>query len=297
MLSKKELLSGYQRIVDFSQTDKCYLLIPKIDGSLIELMIRHKELSTITMRMDRLVGKWLKVKKYFVIPEDKHLCSILFLQPIWINPGFIIHLTDAAGNSVGQMTPASLSHSGLDEHAWLNENLMFALHHSIGKRGLSIPLSMALPFVFIQLTSLHHISRKDSYHPVPLDNENLNIFDFNLHQEDFQIHNYGDGLFPSYRLITTSDPSIYLLVFSDLLQTSKDCAKLLRRFMKNPDNPVWAFNGSALLFCNCQQNIIMSIPKLRGKPEPDDPADHAQSFNFEDRVFLDTIQAFGFTDD
>lgn len=299
MLSKKEFLSGCQRIADFSQTDKCYLLIPKIDGSLIELMMGQKDLLSITIRMDRLIGKWLKIKKYFVIPEHEHLCSILFLQPIWTNPGFNLTLTDSTGYHVWcTIPPTALGESEPRDYTWLNNNLFFKLDHSAGKSGLNIILSMSLPFVFIQLKSRHYIARKDSYHPVPLDEENLNIVDFNLQQEDIQIYNYSEGRIANSRLINTSDPSIYLLVFSDILQTSKDCAKLLRRFLKNPDNPVWASSCNALLFCNCRESIIVSTPKISGSRNMLlDDDDAFQSSDFEDRVFLEAIQAFGFMDE
>lgn len=72
---------------------------------------------------------------------------------------------------------------------------------------------------------------------------------------------------------------------------------LLRRFLKNPDNPIWAFSSFALLFCDCRESVIVSTPKISGNRNILDDDNVFETSNFEDRVFLDTVEAFGFMDE
>lgn len=282
MEQKKDLLCGAQKIFDFSSTDMCYLLMPKSEGGSIDLVLNYYDYSCITVRIDRLLGKWLKIKKYFILPKDEHFCSLLFIQPIWRNPGFALNLFDS--------THLNVWHAGwsrtFDSADWLKQNLAFQLEQRTGKYGLDMELPMSMPFVFIQLKS-----KITTLGDAPIERVELK-------QEDIQIGNYYGETLPSCRLINTSDPEIYLLVFSDLLQTSKDCAKLMRRFLKNPDNPVWAADCTSVLYCDCPKSIILTFPKIHGKsqlPGYDSWSefDYFSSDNFEDRVFLDAIQAFG----
>ena len=117
-----------------------------------------KDLLSITIRMDRLIGKWLKIKKYFVIPEHEHLCSILFLQPIWTNPGFNLTLTDSTGYHVwGTIPPTALGQSEPRDYTWLNNNLFFKLDHSAGRvwPEHNIINVAALCFYSIEIQTLH----------------------------------------------------------------------------------------------------------------------------------------------
>lgn len=280
MDSKKELLSGCQKIFDFSSTDMCYQLVPKSKGGSIQLFNKNRGVvSSTTLSLDKLLGKWLKIKKYFIIAEHQHFCSLLFLQPIWRNPGFGLILYNSDGLCVWEL-PSS---PRLDYRVWSRQNSTFSLERSSsGKHGLHIELSMSMPFVFIELKSKYNSS---------FDKSELLHMNSNLRQEDIRIYNYyGEPLF-SGRLVPTSDPTIHLLVFSEFLQTSKDCAKLVRRFLKNPNNLVWSADCNSILFCDCRESIIITLPKIRGNSQS--PGYHNSSGSrdsFEDQVYLDAIK-------
>lgn len=210
--AKRELLTGCARITEFDDKDYCYVLVPKLEqGSIMLNTNQRQNMSSISLRLDRLLGKWLKIKKYFDIPVGQQLCSLLFLQPIWKNS--IVNVVYNNGTPYdgisGNLRPEFI----LDDYlVWKKSNNIIQSWGGSNHHWFYAHISIQLPFLFVELSPN----------------------DFELFESDIRCPRL------DYKLIRTSDPTIYLLAFSRLLPTDKDCAKLLRQFLKNPTNPIWS---------------------------------------------------------
>lgn len=169
---------------------------------------------SITTNLDRLLGRWLKIKKYFDIPSDERVVAILFIQPIWINHFFRIHLHSAHQASIFVVKPQNWINFTRMSH---NPKFLKPYRSTQWKPGQprQIFIDDHFPFVFAEIS--------DCTSPILIDSDFHGSF----------------GTRPM-TILTTSDPKIFLLIFSSVLRKGKHCAKLLRCFLKDPNHFVWS---------------------------------------------------------
>lgn len=206
---KAELLEGNFFISDFPKNTFLSAFLFKIDSSLnlddlkISTWIDGDYYGRLWLPVSDLLCKWLKVSKYFLIPPDYHFSAPLFLQPCW---GKMVHVTTYITKK--NKTLSKMSFEPLGEAVPTGGLCFKSVTLTFGKKRW-IHVLKQLPFVFVQ---------------IPL-GEELNYVDISSETP--------------FNLTPTYDPQIYLLIMSNILNSDKDCARLLREFLKRPYDPVW----------------------------------------------------------
>lgn len=217
MEMKMELLKSVKTPLETLPSNSCCSVLPKIDSKEFEIVCTFLDYNlespfAITKNLDCLLGKWLKIKKYIDLPDQQRLVAILFIQRIWINDFFKIHITSPHQASLRVVKP----------QIWANFDQMcydakvLKTYRSRQTSGLPIQMSIncRFPFVFAEISDC-----------------NLAF----LTESDFDC-SFGSK---PMTILPTCNPRIYLLIFSSILRNEKDCAKLLRCFLKNPNHFVW----------------------------------------------------------
>lgn len=227
--TKQELFRGYEPVTDLDQRH-CFVIVPEIADSILHIRFlggkQNDRIHVSTpLQVDRLFGKWLKINRYFQVPKGYHMSAMLFLQPIWLNEHFGVDLSDR-GREVLWSIPSTRG-NGCDPPWILGCHERWASANSL---ILSFSLNFAFPFVVVRSTS-----------GVVLIREDFVCYEALSFKE---IYNFG--------LAPTWDPTIFLLTFSNLLTTEKDCAKLLRCYLKYPSK--YQF-GSAQLSFICRSEV------------------------------------------
>lgn len=217
---KQHLLSGHEVEESRDFFARCCITLSSDDNlSILHIATQqqfyHYEYHClIPLAIDRLLGKWLKITKYFTIPFDQHFCSLAFLQPSY-------------PKSVELVTPTFIPPAHF-------RCSLTSFKASVGQEGdaKSTIIQIARPFFwfFVRIIS------KD---------------DIELHSSDFVLRDrraqeQGDL---DFNLIATSDPTIYVFIMPSFLKTIKDCAKILRQFMKRPERFVYDSGCDYILFC------------------------------------------------
>lgn len=198
--TKQDLLRGHEKINQFDQ-QHCIALIPSSEIFPIDFTYNGRYFHIVHM-IDRLLSRWLKLRKYFIM-EDQNwcVCAFLFLQPIWDN-------VFTVGKKLDWKFECRPDREFLEQPDWIFEATYTNL---TPKSSTRIYMPFAFPFLFL-------LTRANSSF---LQESDLIC----RHRSRNQIY---------FKLLPTKNPSIYLLIFSNILKTEKDCAKLLRSYLKNP---------------------------------------------------------------
>lgn len=224
---KAKFLNGgsYVRVEDLPW-NSCCLTIPKPTAESIENIRFYIEYSvrchgfdcfSIPCCIDNLLVKWLKIKKYIQVPEDRKILAILFVQPFWIN-----HSMSIAVNQTFQRVEDLFKPPGGKKKS-RNGQLHCCTNDS---SDLVLDIDYRMPFAFVLVNS--SILRS------------FGVNDIITFMADVDVSLYCKTR-PT-KLIPTNNPLIALLIFSDILQDEKDCAKLMRKYLKNPTHPAWTIS-------------------------------------------------------
>jgi hypothetical protein len=223
--TKRDLLRGYERIVQGDNLH-CIALIPDnlVPSVQIDFEYRHRHFY-VDVAIDRLLSRWLKLDKYFDIAGGEwRVCAFLFLQPIWDNV-FTMSRYSSWTYSPNQQS--------LESPRWIFEMTYSNLRRNSQS---AIHVQLSLPFLFVQ---------------------NMYRSDFDLRQSDLVCTRQRQDL-PFKLVPTKNNSSIYIMIFSNVLKTEKDCAKLLRLYLKNPQD----LGGQYFLFgmrCSTMNIRLASI--------------------------------------
>lgn len=144
---------------------------------------------TISFQLDKLIGKWIKLSKYFSKIPGYHLSSLAFLQPGY-NNRMEVQLVSIEYKPIIDWTASFVCQTTI---GWMSRRRIFEL-------------SPPFDWIFLRL---------------------LLADDISLNPQDLTCS-------VKFKLVPTSNPKIYLLIFSNVLSTAKDCAKILRCFLKSP---------------------------------------------------------------
>lgn len=234
--TKQELLRGYKPIVDFDQ-NTCYHSFPETESYSIRLLYSPSRNAKdiigcyLNIEVDRLIGKWLRLDRYFQIPKGQYLSAFLFLQPIWLNHHFEISIYNKQQQLIWKHTPGP-NVINFEDPPWIFRSI----DRWVSGNGLILSgfLSFELPFVILH-----------SDPGVALLRDDLVCYEV-LNKDMRQIDNF--------QFAPTDHPQFYLLTFSNLLTKAKDCKKLLRYYLKNPHTGIR--NGGIQLTFKCQTSAL-----------------------------------------
>lgn len=172
---------------------------------------------SLSVKIDRLLGRWLKLKKLALDPNGKTtLVAMSYLQSHnHMNEYFKIRLMDAFGEcnilseSYGYSLPKFwLETRTSDPH--YSETELFYGH-----------LDAFFPFAFIQLPD----------HSQTLNNADIDVF-------------FVDGTSSTPNIVGTRDPNIYLLIFSSIIEDEADCAELMHSYSKHTNLPLFRLENN-----------------------------------------------------
>jgi hypothetical protein len=208
-ISKQELLSGTARIEDFNHEFlKCFLFpsyLEDRDDLMINCGFGEEELRPLPLSINKLLCQWLRVTKYFSIPYGYSFAACLFLLPDWYPSSCMVEIWDDDGHTVwiSSYCPGNTKISGFVKRSPLSFSWFGPTSDEV------IRVSLQFPFSFVWLFKGDTISTNDL--------------------------NCSCGI----ELISTSEAQIRLLLFSDILHSAKDCARILREYLKRPTKPMW----------------------------------------------------------
>lgn len=202
--------------MDRFREDICCLIIPSSTDKNLEFHLTYlgnnatQNVMIISSRLDTLLGQWLKIKEYVIAPVDHRLIAILFVQPISKNDFFEVRLRQATGRRDIYIPNPLKNTDKLWTSGVLRANRKW-ISRGVVDRLIIYP---QFPFAFIEIRNEQNVYFVES--------------DFELHCKERNV-----------KFVPTSKRDIFLLIFSDILDDHKDCAKLLRQYLKNPYHFVW----------------------------------------------------------
>lgn len=170
------------------------------------------EIADLPVRLDRLLSKWLKLSKRHSIPENWHSSSLYYLQmrsQVLKNSQTELFFNCDPIATVKHNFPSNSS-----QCVEFNQSVCLKFSPKAPYYNIVV-MSKWLPFVIVRM---------------------VNLDDLFLTAQDF------DCDFP-FDLVPTTDSTIYVLVFSKILSTAKDCAKLLRLYCKFKTHDIWSSKG------------------------------------------------------
>ena len=148
---------------------------------------------TISIYMDRLLGKWLKLSKSVDLPDNFCVLTLYSLfrhvQIIKLHKGSV--LIDSSSNAL----------------PYVYYDKYLTIVHRRHDLNLAYDVPHCLPFFLLESNRFDLLSDIRCDRPITL--------------------------------LETSKPRIYILSFSNIIRTEKDCAKLLRTYSNNLHHPVW----------------------------------------------------------
>lgn len=166
--------------------------------SLFEDTTERTYKTSIPLVIDKLLGKWIKMKKYLISPFGYHICALALLQPKW-NPSTIIMLLTKMQNWIFEVKAAVMSNFALTSYTLQILDVVEPVRWCMFQAPLA--------WMFVRT----------------LDEGDI------LYEGDITCPSIDCSLLP------TSDPTIYILSFSRNLCSAKDCAKILRQYLKYPE--------------------------------------------------------------
>lgn len=217
---KAQVLENYVRIEELP-SHGCFKTYSVCDDPNILSCIefRFKEYTertqscSISIQVDKLLGRWLKIKQFINFPTDQRIIAILALQPIWLNYYFEIWINEQPSRSYYcLLKPQPFYQIAGGAHLSVQQ-------HLLGPRNTAFSyLDPRFPFVFVEFMTESERSN------------NLTVKDLivKCNSVSRRIHS-----------LPTSNPRVHLLIFSDVLETKKDCKKIMRKYLKTPNHPVW----------------------------------------------------------
>lgn len=220
---KSQVLDSYVRIEELP-VNSCFKTFNKdlYDGMdrpdiyFFEMQGGGLKLS-ISVQLDKLLGQWIKIKESINYPSNERILTILLLQRMWFNDYFKIAISDE-----WTMEPNSRTIFFYQpDHYYCRIGNLELL--SVSRRwaydDIAFYMDCRLPFLFIEIMT------QCEPKILTLQDIQIEIADPNCNR---QVH-----------LSPTSNPKIYLLILSDVLETERDCKKIVRRYLTTPNHPVW----------------------------------------------------------
>lgn len=208
---KADLLRGCERISEFPRDSflSCYVFkfdpTRNLDKLILAANVEDANLGSMSVRMNKLLCKWLKIKKYFDVPNGWGFVALIFLDVRgWAPDHCGLSVSTHNFNSVYKVQYVSR-----DPHGYSGRTGLF--FHTKEFTCATLYLSRQLPFAFVK-------SRSFNKELLTTELITCNI---------------------PFKLVPTSDPEIQLLIVSGILHSDKDCARLLREYLKRPNNPAW----------------------------------------------------------
>lgn len=237
-IDKQELLTGEIRIEEFNDDFLRCFLFPvdtHVDTENLSVVVMADEYSLggIPYPMNKLLCRWLKITKYFTIPDGWDFAAFLFLQAFWYTTNCRVELWN--DNSKIKWTNSFDPPPDAAGKDLLKQRLLFRFMSSAYCRRVLYIYSQ-LPFVFVHLYPHTNL---------------LSPGDINCSHE--------------FLLLPTSEPSIMMLIFSTVLNSTKDCARLFREYLKRPSNVLWRTDYQISAFdveMECGIPFDLYIPSL-----------------------------------
>lgn len=217
MDQKRELLNGGYEMIENLPADSCFIAIPEPDpfkykALIVEfLSVCGDDEFIITLQLDNLLVKWLKIKNFINLPQRHKILAILFLQPFWKNDYLSVLLEQPSKSDRSYIIYSPPITYGSSSGVLV---CMGSVHP-----GQTRNVDSRFPFAFVEL-----------YYKAE------HRFDIDCCTEaDFE----QCCRERTVKFMRTSKEGIYLLIFSQILKDEADCAKLLRKYLKNPTHSVW----------------------------------------------------------
>lgn len=218
----------------------------------------------IPYRVDRLIGQWLKLERYVDwIPYNQSILAFLFLQPVWNNSNLAI---DQLTNGENRPICEPLTNSR-DPMRLRGFSQTIPISEPSKNFEIFVPFSRQFPFLFLKLDHpSKDLTKKD-------------ITVYISHNNSKQI---------PYEIVPTRDKRIFLVIVSNIISKEKHCAKILRHFLKKPEDMNYS-PGNVCLGIRSQlsQKVTVSTINLLtwrvyflNKPQ--------EEWNFYDSIYQDT---------
>lgn len=219
MDAKREVLKSYVRIEELP-LGSCFLTWNKneSDHSNVEnIELKYmgdagqKFGTTIGLQVDKLLGSWIKIKQCINYPANQRILAFLALQPLWMNNYFEVWIHERY-RQYRIFEPQPFYWFDGEPYLSARQTLL-----NLGNNQL-VYIDPKFPFVFVEFMT---------------SGEETNI----MTTDDFMIERLSTKR--KVHFLPTSNPRVYLLILSDVLETEKDCKKIMRKYLKTPNHPVW----------------------------------------------------------
>lgn len=175
----------------------------------------------ISSTLDRLLCKWIKLKKYISKPAGHQILGLLFLQTKFFGVRNDVFEISSQNCYLGS-TPNECLYSPIRRESpcsalrWQKVITTNRLDNYPNDRSDSYVINVRIPFIFVEILDNREtwMLSDESYLAELIPNSETNRF--------------------IKRLIPTHSDRIFIISFSQLFQTEKDCAKLMRKVLLYP---------------------------------------------------------------
>lgn len=237
--ARDTLLDGFRRFEDLPPNSLCrFYPIPDY-GKMLDIQIDYTKknfdhlpaisipsTTWITSTLDKLLGRWIKLSKYISKPRGCQTLALLFLKTKSCG------MTNIFGISTQECSVGSIWNITQNYSSFISQSSPPCSNNSSSPNRLILPqrsglypdvrpsyhmFTLRIPFIFVELLN--------DYPTWMLRDE--------MHLSEL-IQNYCKDNLTITRLIPTHSDNIFIISYSQFFQTEKQCAKLMRKILKNP---------------------------------------------------------------
>lgn len=181
----------------------------------------------VPLYIDRLLVEWLKLDR--LETDESHIVGSIFCQSRKNNPhGFSSVAISNSKNCdpYDHQVESQVLHRPITQyiglhHCWIESHTEYPENYP---NFLYAVLTKHFPFLFVRILPTY---------------QSLTEFEIIAKTWNTQDHFDNESIDITVKVCPTSDPSVFLIIVSSILETDKDCAKLLRSFVKKDLPSSW----------------------------------------------------------